>query len=196
MGRIITASIGNLERERAVGGGGAGCAGSWVNTWGEYTANTIIGLGPYYNLRFVFTSDRLSNSGDYIRLTFDAVSIYSYTVGAVSIGPHNGSFNANFTSAPTVVTFDGGSGSKLVDSADIVSDEIAFTLNSSSHYMVAVWFTGVSANRFSRATTSGTPATYVFRRYLDSDDTLTETASGYSSFSTYILNLMGIEVCS
>lgn len=193
MGRIITAQIGNLERERAAGGGGGGCGGSWLTTYGIQTPNTTLGVSSYGNVRTIFRNTDLSQSGNYIRLTFKFLT-YTYTVSGVSIGPHSGSTTPNFSAAPTQVTFDGGNGSKAI-TGDTVSDEILFTLNASSNYMVAVYVTSAASNRWSVNSISPNPY-YVFRKIIASDETLQQNVSGYSGTTPYDYFLMGIEVCS
>jgi hypothetical protein len=193
MGRIITAQIGNLERERAAGGGGGGCGGSWLTTYGIQTPNTAFGVSSFGNVRNVFRNTLLSQSGNYIRLTFK-FNTYTYTVSGVSIGPHSGSPTPNFSAAPTQVTFDGGNGSKAI-TGDTVSDEILFTLNAANSYMVAVYVTAATFNRWSANTLSPNPY-FVFRRIAQIDETLQQFVGGYSSTTPFDYFLMGIEVCS
>ena len=131
-------------------------------------------LDQTYNIRMVLPAASISVSGSRIRLFFA-----SYTnpgvVSGCAIGERSGSTD-DFASAPTRVTFDGGSnGCTIPISGGKYSDWIDFDVDESKDYLVHLYYTGSAGNRgVAQVTLSGT------RRYYKTgtgDDTLTQSVS-------------------
>lgn len=137
-----------------------------------------------YNIRMVLPASAISVSGSSIRL-FLASYKNPGTVSGCSIGERSGS-SEDFASAPTRVTFDGGSnGCTIPDSGGKYSDWINFSIDETKDYLVHLYYTYSAENRgVTLVTLSGT------RRYYKAgsapgDETMTQDVSGYTGDSNF-----------
>jgi hypothetical protein len=151
-----------------------GATSTWTKT---YTG----GVGPdaKVNYRNVIPNADISADGSRVRLKLHGYT-YGLNITGCSIGLRDGS-TGNFASPPTRVTFNGGENNLWLPPYQFVySDWIDFPIDEENDYLVHFALVTDTANYFRLTSGAGC---YAYWKYTTDDDTLTETLSGYGTYS-------------
>lgn len=119
-------------------------------------------------------------AGNYIRIGFSSSTTQGMTISKCYVGIMSGTID--FASAPTAVTFSGGSaGFSLAANQSIMSDTIPFVLGSSDGIVISLYFpSGHSADDAPRRRNTPSPSPGQ-AKYKAGDDAITQTTAGYSN---------------
>lgn len=144
-----------------------------------------------HTVRQVIQNLFFTRDGSRIRLTFKAAAAGTFAITKCYIGVQASSGDVyDFANAPTQVTFSGGSaGFSISTGATIVSDELAFEIDTSvaPGVVIAYQISGTDDD-MAAATASFGGANYA-PYYKAGDDVTTVNASGYTSLSASRDNL-------
>lgn len=164
-----------LDRDQGTAASSYGSSSSTVVA-GPVTLNTTSSPRVGYTIRQIIDSAQISQSGSRITVTFQAAAADTFQVDAVYVGHQAAAGdNYDFESAPTQLTFSGGSaGFTITNSATITSDEVNFTLNNAKDLVIA--FHVLNDGMACRATQTGWSSYY--RSAIN--DASTQNTSGYT----------------
>ena len=152
-----------------------------------YTAplNTDYSVTSDRNLRQVIPAASISTSGTRCRIKLEANSGALTIFDGVSIGERSGT-TGNFAAAPTQVTFNGGNTSvSILAGGTAVSDWIVLDIDESKDYLVHL--ASVNQNFEMRYGNAGSPPAIYYKDGAgQSDESLTQNISGYSSANFFV----------
>lgn len=136
-----------------------------------------------YTLRQRLGSALFAATGDTVRITFRSSDLGGLSITRAFIGT-KGVGTYDFASAPTPITFDGGSVTKVVGATtDVVTDEIPFVVDGINDVIISIYFASGVASNIKRITPHATDYGAGFRAG-DFADTL---ATSFSNDSTGIM---------
>ena len=167
-------------------------SGGWSSTYTDSFAADAAQADPKdCNTRVIIPAGALSTSGTKIRVTFTGHSSEDSYIDACTIGLRDGS-SYSFDGAPTAITFDSESPSGTVPANGTkLSDEITFTLNEASDYLIHIWWLNGYAWRYSGS--GGNGAAYEIDDAL-SDESTDISISGYTEDADRHIMVGEIEV--
>jgi hypothetical protein len=114
--------------------------GAW-STGFLYTITNYYAADQVYNIRDIIPANTSSYSGTKIRITLAPHDTETVTISGCSIGIAHVSGDQNFDSAPTRITFDGGSSTTTVSvGTPKVSDEMTFTFDKTKRYLIHIYW--------------------------------------------------------
>lgn len=166
---------------------------SWSAYTGIYrtafngTKNGDFDTTSNWNFRNELAADASSYSGTKVRVTVAAHSTQDTVVSGCSIGVS--ASGQNFGSAPTRITFDGGSSTTTVTAGQTkVSDEITFTFTKTNRHLIHLYWTGGTAHRYWGYSNAGN---YYIDWSAGTDKTLSTTmaADNYTSQTHGVLKI-------
>lgn len=159
---------------------------SWATTWSE-TDTGDFNPGTAYTYRSSIPASKISTSGSYIRVTFEAGT--GVQILGVSIGEQSGTSLAGTVSAPVQMYFTGNAGVTLTSGQSAVTDTLTFSLDETKPYLITVAF-GDPANMRYRD-----DAAYM-AWYQAGAQHLTQSGAGFSAHGTFAVCAWKIEVGS
>jgi hypothetical protein len=167
--KIITRSISEVRRRFKT------TSSTNSGAWSGYTARTLF---PAANI----------GAGSKVAISIASSTIEGLGVSAVYVGT-KGTGTYDFASAPTQVTFSGGStGFTIGANTTIKSDDISLAVGASDGVVIAVYISGPgSSDGFQRFTGSGMSSAYIV-----GNDTTTLVASGYTAAAEPLI--AGLEI--
>lgn len=157
-------------------------ASSWTTV---YTASLVTsnnyGSGNDMNARQVLGT--FSTGGTKIRVTFTATGYAAGTqITATTFGKRSGTSD-DFTESPTAITFDSGNPDKfLPQNTTYLSDEIIYTTDVSTSYMIAIWHDNNTAVKY---TDDAGATLYTEHGVGLSDESGDIAVSGYTTRTRY-----------
>jgi 6-phosphogluconolactonase (cycloisomerase 2 family) len=173
---------------------GSGATSSYLSatfsTAFSETLSTTAGVAfNGHTIRQAIDDSVLTRGGSRIRITFQAAAVGTFAITKCYIGKRSFSGDVyDFNSAPTQVTFNGGSaGFSISTGATITSDEIAFNLEQNGNYLIAYRISGTNDDM--AAADDALAGTLYAPYYKAGDDVTTINASGYTSLAATKDNL-------
>jgi 6-phosphogluconolactonase (cycloisomerase 2 family) len=171
-----------------------GITGSFVqsNAWAVSSAFGAAFNG--YTVRQVVDSGQLTRSGSKVKISFKGTTTDGNSISSCYIGLKASSGDAyDFASAPTQVTFNGGSaGFSVTSTTAVTSDEISFEIDETKSYVIAFRVTS-GFNNWAATVNAGSNQVWAKSA---SNDASTVNATGYTNFSSTgeVLGISKIEV--
>lgn len=160
---------------------------SWATSWEQATFGADSPGWASYTLRIRINSALLAQSGARSRLTFKASAAGGFVLDDVRMQQAAAAGDAyDFASTPFVFTFSGSTGVTCGAGASVVSDEMAFAIDKTKDYIVAVHFTAAAAAISGQTGVSG--ANTYFKAAVN--DCATVDATGYTTNTAGTLRLL------
>jgi 6-phosphogluconolactonase (cycloisomerase 2 family) len=136
----------------------------------------------------------ITRDGDKIKITFQAAAAGTFTIDKCYIGYQGDSGGGDawdFSSAPTQVTFSGGSaGFSIGTGSTITSDEIVFTASSATELVVSFHLVGAADDAACAASSEASLAVY----YKTGDVASTVNVASMTTMSRDVFGVQKIEV--
>lgn len=168
---------------------------SWLNVYGPITGdeNNVDWSG--YTIRLLVNSAQISNTGlSKVRVTFESSSAQALTIDAAYIGHAAAAGDAyDYESTPTQLLFSGSGGFAISSGTQKVSDEVAFSVQSSKNLIIAYHVSGDATHDDVRAKATQTGFTSY---YKSANEAGTVDVTGYSTSAKAILGVMRVEAAA
>jgi hypothetical protein len=169
--------------------------GSWV-TASNWASNDGAAGSSFqtHTVRMIINGSALTRSGSKVRITMETTSATSVTLQKCYIGQQASSGDTyDFASAPTQITWDGGSSGFTGDiNAGKVSDEITFAIDETLNYIIAFRFTSVAGTNLVSETSTSNQTQVYYKAAVD--DVTTVNATGYTLWSEDVVAITLVEV--
>lgn len=163
-------------------------ASEWVDAViGTLDKNQTTASNTTFRVRISSSQFVAGNGGSKIRITLEGATSGSITFSAIYVGKAASSGSYAFATTPQQVLFSGSSSVTPPTSSTVVSDEVSFSLDTSSDLVVSLYASGSGTVR-AKTTLTGW-ATY----YKSGNDASTVAATGYTSSSNDTIAISKIE---
>jgi hypothetical protein len=167
-------------------------AGGWVDTIGPLEPTMYLDLFSSCGLRQVFYAEKVTTSGTSVRITLLRGDTESYKIDKMYIGHRSGT-GCDFDGGQVKVTFNGGSnGCTVTTSADVLSDEITFSVDETKDLILSFYTTDGDYDKFPYE--SAEPSVKLYYKDSAGSDTALTTVSDYSSYYGTFVCIKKIEV--